>query len=520
MSPASATTATFSASKRTATSSWGSLRAVKLPKKKVKQTSDPASNNFADKVYKALSQIPYGQTRTVSQLTALAGSSGQAAVAASGALNKLQLMDGRPWHRAVPADGIFKPRPPPKTKRGNAKNSKKATSKDNSVDCGNNNGIARVKEQLARLRAEGARPEHSESISEWARRIGVSWVGVYKKEKKIRVAYPMDKVPSTVIPEGVEPLKDRDESIRRGFRPMDMSTKQWAIDYDITLRADQGINIWLSQEALASAQRDTHRNDSHSQQMKERVNMLEWNKVLDQLASVGVCQIPGFLTPEECRNILAVAQTSGGELFDGRTEDGDAFSGALRGLYAYIDENKMYSMLPIAAALRENLYARLRLALNANSTKPVFPANLQQQFDKCRDAGQTRSSAIMLTYGQHGINHPHQDKHGTIWFPLQAMVCLSKRGNKAEGGEFTGGEFYLIHGGETGSKSTHDETEVKVDLGDVVIFASNHLPTELTAKADLKTDSRRQRSLFHGVREVTWGQRKSMGLCFQLLNQK
>jgi hypothetical protein len=153
------------------------------------------------------------------------------------------------------------------------------------------------------------------------------------------------------------------------------------------------------------------------------------------------------------------------------------------GSYHYFKE----PLPSVARTLRERLYREL--------VPPQYPETLELFWERCRRAGQTRASSILIGYGKGGINHPHRDVYGPVAFPFQALVALSKRGR-----DFTGGEFYLAD--EDGPRQTHS---FKVSEGDVVIFATR----------DRYPDGRRV-SIRHGMTTVTSGRRFGLGLVFHL----
>ena len=141
--------------------------------------------------------------------------------------------------------------------------------------------------------------------------------------------------------------------------------------------------------------------------------------------------------------------------------------------------------------LRDSLYRRLTPAATALSGRE-YPASLQAFHERCRAAGQTRGSVILIVYPEGGVNHAHRDLYGDEFFPLQALLVLSRRGR-----DFDGGDFFLVEERRDGDRR-HD---LPVDAGDLVVFPSRDGPAG---------------PMRHGMTPVTRGQRVAVGLVFHL----
>ncbi len=135
----------------------------------------------------AAKQIPKGETRSFMELAAMAGCPG-AARAAGRAMWQCGLRSLVPWHRVVASNGTL--------------------TKD----------TARAVMQLRRLRREGARPRKGESIADWARRVGRSWVGNYTGR---RFASASDRRLATLSPERAEGFPSEVVAQARGFVHLD-----------------------------------------------------------------------------------------------------------------------------------------------------------------------------------------------------------------------------------------------------------------------------------------------------------
>jgi hypothetical protein len=94
-----------------------------------------------------------------------------------------------------------------------------------------------------------------------------------------------------------------------------------------------------------------------------------------------------------------------------------------------------------------------------------------------------------------GINHPHRDVYGPVFFPFQALVALSKRGR-----DFTGGHFYVADEDDGCCRKT-----IAVSEGDVVIFATRER-YEDGGKVPVR----------HGMTTLTRGRRWGLGVVFHL----
>ncbi len=392
----------------------------------------------------AAKQIPKGETRSFMELAAMAGRPGAARVAGR-AMGQCGRRSIEPWHRIVASNGAL------------AKNA------------------ARAAEQLRRLRREGARPRRGESVADWARRVGRPWVGNYAGR---RFASASDRRLVTVSPERAEGFPSEAVALARRFVHLDGAAPVPESLPDPLLRKA----AYRSPDAALLAQR-----------LLSRVARLDWIAVGDSLTSSGYFHIEAFLSSSDCSVILEAA--SDATRFERSVNMAPKGYGV--GTYYYFRE----PLMEPAAAFRAALYQRLQPLANEPGvgTKDPYPPTLDEFWRRCREADQKRGSSIILCYGAGGLNHPHRDIYGKVFFPYQVLVVLNEQGR-----DFEGGEFVLLEETPKGGAQ-----EVVVNRGDVVIFATRD-------RFETEGGRRRKVELRHGMRLVTRGKRYALGIVFHL----
>lgn len=229
--------------------------------------------------------------------------------------------------------------------------------------------------------------------------------------------------------------------------------------------------------------------------LADRVERLPWDELRARLDDRGFAVTAPLLSAPECRELA--------DLFDGgrfrstiemaRHRFGD-------GRYRYFDH-------PLPAAieqLRRAFYARLAPIANdwsavLGGAPDAFPATHEELLERCRAAGQTRPTPLILRYGEGDWNALHQDLYGEVFFPFQVVTVLSRPGV-----DFDGGEFVLLEQRPRAQSRAH---VIAPAQGAFVIF-----PTRQRPQAGRRGHHRV--GLRHGVSTIARGSRTALGIIF------
>lgn len=227
----------------------------------------------------------------------------------------------------------------------------------------------------------------------------------------------------------------------------------------------------------------------------ERIAALDWVALETALEEQGHALTEPLLTPEECRAMSALDRDDA--RFRSRIDMARYRFG--QGRYGYF----AHPLPPLVQALRTRLYARLapiathwaeRLGLPER-----YPGSLAAFLARCAAQGQTRPTPLLLHYERGDYNCLHQDRYGTVSFPLQATGFLSRPGV-----DYEGGAFLLV---EQRPRQQSRGTAVLPRQGQFLLFPSQHRPVRGT-RGWLRA------ALRHGVSTVTAGRRDTLGIIF------
>jgi hypothetical protein len=201
------------------------------------------------------------------------------------------------------------------------------------------------------------------------------------------------------------------------------------------------------------------------------------------------------LTAEQC---AALAQTYASDA-PFRSRVVMARHGFGRGEYKYF----AYPLPEPVAVLRAALYPPLaEIANRWNEAMAIdlrYPQEHASYLARCRKAGQTKPTPLLLQYGAGDYNCLHQDLYGEHVFPLQVTLLLSRPGE-----DFTGGEFVLT---EQRPRMQSRAEVVPLAQGEAVIFPVHHRPVRGT-RGIYRVNMR------HGVSRLRSGHRHTLGIIF------
>ncbi|RZL15046.1 MAG: prolyl 4-hydroxylase subunit alpha, partial [Pedobacter sp.] len=128
-----------------------------------------------------------------------------------------------------------------------------------------------------------------------------------------------------------------------------------------------------------------------------------------------------------------------------------------------------------------------------------YPETLEEFSQRCHNNGQLKPTPLILKYGPGGFNTLHQDLYGTIYFPMQAVLFLSKPGI-----DYSGGEFVLL---QQTPRAQSKAIVVNVPKGSMLIFSTNFRPVK-GIRGYYKVNMK------HGVSEIHTGERYTLGVIF------
>jgi hypothetical protein len=227
----------------------------------------------------------------------------------------------------------------------------------------------------------------------------------------------------------------------------------------------------------------------------DRLATVDWTSIGANLDAYGCATLEGLIGADDCAALIDTYPD------DARFRSRVVMSrhGFGRGEYKYFS----YPLPGLVASLRTALYPPLAAIANrwnaAMAIDTRYPADHASFLERCRAAGQSRPTPLLLQYAEGDYNCLHQDLYGELAFPLQVAILLAEPGL-----DFTGGEFVLT---EQRPRMQSRAEVVPLRRGDGVVFAVHNRPVQGTRGAY-------RVNLRHGVSRVRSGHRSTLGIIF------
>ena len=228
---------------------------------------------------------------------------------------------------------------------------------------------------------------------------------------------------------------------------------------------------------------------------RELVDAADWAAISSGLDAYGCALTGPLLRPDETAAIAALY-----------TDDSRFRSTVNMARYRFGEGEYRYFAEPFPAVvlgLKQALYPRLLPIAREWWTRlgrpAPWPESLAEWLDMCHAAGQTKSTPILLKYGEGGWNALHRDLYGDLVFPLQVVINLSDPGV-----DHTGGEFLLY---EQRPRAQSRATATLIPRGHGLVFTTRDRPVRSSrgwSAAPVR----------HGVSVIRSGQRFTLGLVF------
>lgn len=227
----------------------------------------------------------------------------------------------------------------------------------------------------------------------------------------------------------------------------------------------------------------------------ERVAAADWGALAEEMNAYGCALIDPLMTEDECRSISALYGEA--RLFRSTVDMERLRFG--RGQYRYFDR----PFPGLVEELRQALYPRLLPIARdwaAKLDRPApWPDTLGEWLDMCRQAGQAKSTQILLRYREGDWNALHRDLYGDLVFPMQVVIGLDRPGS-----DYSGGEFLLV---EQRPRAQSRGMVTLLPQGHGLIFTTRDRPV-VSARGWSAAPVR------HGVSTVRRGLRHTLGLVF------
>ena len=228
---------------------------------------------------------------------------------------------------------------------------------------------------------------------------------------------------------------------------------------------------------------------------KDRVESGCWDAITAELNEYGGALLPQLLTVEETERIRELYEDDGyfrSTINMARHRFGEGEYRYFKAPYPEPIERLKQALYPRLVPIARDWWAKL-------DRHVPWPDTLDEWLRMCHDAGQAKSTAILLRYGKGDWNALHRDLYGDLVFPLQVVINLSEPGI-----DHTGGEFLLL---EQRLRAQSRGTAMLLPHGRGYVFTTRDRPVR-SARGWSAAPVR------HGVSAIRSGQRYTLALVF------
>ncbi|MFE3292115.1 2OG-Fe(II) oxygenase [Rhodococcus sp. NPDC059234] len=228
---------------------------------------------------------------------------------------------------------------------------------------------------------------------------------------------------------------------------------------------------------------------------RTRVESGDWDAITREVDQYGGALLPQLLNPDETNEIRGLYDRD--ELFRstvtmGRHRFGEGEYRYFRSPYPEAVERLKQALYPRLLPIARDWWSKL-------GRPAPWPDTLDEWLQMCHDAGQRKSTAILLRYREKDWNALHRDLYGDLVFPLQVVVNLNEPGV-----DHTGGEFLLL---EQRPRAQSRGTATLLPHGHGYLFTTRDRPVKSTrgwSAAPVR----------HGVSAIRSGERHTLALVF------
>ncbi|MFC9789853.1 2OG-Fe(II) oxygenase [Rhodococcus sp. NPDC127528] len=234
---------------------------------------------------------------------------------------------------------------------------------------------------------------------------------------------------------------------------------------------------------------------THSDPWRTRVESSDWDAITREVDQYGGALLPQLLAPDETTEIRGLYDRD--ELFRStvtmsRHRFGEGEYRYFRSPYPEAVERLKQALYPRLLPIARDWWGKL-------GRPAPWPDTLDEWLQMCHDAGQRKSTAILLRYREKDWNALHRDLYGDLVFPLQVVVNLNEPGV-----DHTGGEFLLL---EQRPRAQSRGTATLLPRGHGYLFTTRDRPVKSTrgwSAAPVR----------HGVSAIRSGERHALALVF------